>query len=47
MEQQSVFLETDDFRTAALRLYLKLGFVPQYRHALDQRRWSSIFSTLL
>lgn len=35
-------LETDDFRTAALTTYLRLGFVPGYRTVEDQKRWSAV-----
>lgn len=43
----SVVLETDDFRLPAIRTYLKIGFVPEYRHAQDQSRWSKIFPLVL
>jgi hypothetical protein len=47
-----VLLETDDFRLAAIKSYLGLGFVPVYRtdaaRADDhEARWSAIFATLL
>lgn len=38
----SVVLETDDFRLPAIRTYLKIGFVPDYRHEEDQARWSRV-----
>jgi mycothiol synthase len=40
-------LETDDHRLAAIKLYLRLGFVPEYREADHQRRWSAILRQLL
>jgi mycothiol synthase len=40
-------LETDDWRLAALRTYLHLGFVPEYRGREDQRRWARLFPQLL
>jgi mycothiol synthase len=35
-------LETDDFRIPAIKVYLRLGFVPEYRHPSDQLRWSKV-----
>ncbi len=43
----SAVLETDDFRLPAIRTYLKIGFVPEYRHPQDQSRWSRIFPLVL
>ncbi len=43
----AVVLETDDFRLPAIRTYLKLGFVPEYRHEEDQARWSRIIPLVL
>lgn len=40
-------LETDDFRLPAVRTYLRLGFVPEYRHETDQARWSEILPLVL
>lgn len=39
-------LETDDQRLSAIRVYLGLGFVPQYRDDSHQLRWSKIFGAL-
>ena len=39
-------LETDDDRLSAIRVYLGLGFVPQYRDDSHQLRWSKIFTAL-
>jgi mycothiol synthase len=39
-------LETDDERLSAIRVYLGLGFVPQYRDESHQSRWSKIFIAL-
>lgn len=36
-------LETDDWRLPAIHTYLRLGFIPVYRHAGDRRRWSRLF----
>lgn len=44
---EAVVLETDDFRLPAIRTYLKIGFVPEYRHEQDQVRWSKIFPLVL
>lgn len=38
----SAVLETDDFRLPAVRIYLRLGFVPEYRSAGDEARWSQV-----
>jgi mycothiol synthase len=39
-------LETDDERLPAIRLYLSLGYVPQYPDASHVDRWSKIFRAL-
>lgn len=39
-------LETNDFRLAAIRSYLRLGFVPEYRDQRDQVRWMTIMPKL-
>ena len=44
---EAAVLETDDFRLPAIRTYLKIGFVPEYRHEQDQARWSKIFPLVL
>jgi mycothiol synthase len=36
-------LETDDFRQAAIRLYLRLGFIPEYRDDNERAAWSTLF----
>lgn len=36
-------LETDDYRIPAIRTYLGLGFVPEYRTPEHCMRWSKIF----
>ena len=43
----SAILETDDFRLPAIRTYLKLGFVPEYRHDEDQVRWSRVLPAVV
>jgi mycothiol synthase len=40
-------LETDDFRLPALRTYLRLGFVPEYREPEQQRRWARLLPRLV
>lgn len=40
-------LETDDFREPAIKLYLRLGFVPEYRAGGDQLRWSRVLRRVL
>jgi mycothiol synthase len=49
---KSADLTTDDFRLAAIKSYLGLGFVPAYRtdaERLDdhEARWSAIFATIM
>jgi len=40
-------LETDDFRLPAIRTYLRLGFVPEYRQPEDELRWSLVLRSVL
>lgn len=40
-------LQTHDFRLPAVRSYLRLGFVPDYRDHAEQVRWARLFPTLL
>ncbi len=40
-------LETDDFRTAAVASYLRLGFVPTYRNDAEILAWSALFPALM
>jgi len=44
---QRVVLETEDFRGPAVRTYLRLGFVPEYRNDDERLRWSALFPRLL
>ena len=53
-ERGDPFIElgTDDFRLAAIKSYLGMGFVPVYRedagrHDDHRLRWSAVFQTLL
>jgi mycothiol synthase len=39
-------LETDDERLPAIKVYLALGYVPQYPDASHEDRWSKIFRAL-
>ena len=39
-------LETDDFRVPAIKVYLNLGFVPEYRHATHAPRWAALQDAL-
>jgi mycothiol synthase len=47
LDLHDAFLLTDDWRLPALRLYLRLGFIPQYRDDTHEGRWSRIFPQLL
>ena len=42
----SAMLDTDDFRMAAIKTYLNLGFVPVYVEEGQPKRWSDIFEQL-
>ena len=37
-----IFLMTDDFRVAAVKLYLKMGFVPDFDHGSYRDRWARL-----
>jgi hypothetical protein len=39
-------LFTDDFRTQAIKLYLRLGFVPDCHHHSHPGRWRILFEQL-
>jgi mycothiol synthase len=43
---QDAVLHTDDFRVPAIKVYLKLGFRPEYAHATHPRRWSRLLPSL-
>ncbi len=36
-------LKTDDWRVPAVRTYLRLGFVPEYRSDAERAAWSAMF----
>ena len=40
-------LETQTPRLPAIRSYLRMGFVPEYRDQEEQRRWAGVFARLL
>lgn len=42
----SSVLETEDERLSAIRLYLALGYVPEYPNEQQRHRWSHIFRRL-
>lgn len=44
--QSRAVLETDDFRLPAIRTYLRIGFVPEYRSDAERRAWSEVFPRL-
>lgn len=39
-------LETDDFRVPAIKVYLTLGFRPEYHHATHAPRWAALAPAL-
>ena len=41
-----IWLFTDDFRTHAIKLYLRLGFLPDCRHDSHAGRWRTVFEQL-
>jgi tRNA-Thr(GGU) m(6)t(6)A37 methyltransferase TsaA len=41
-----VWLDTDDFRLAAIRTYLELGFQPEHIHPGDAERWLLVLAKL-
>ncbi len=41
-----IYLKTDDFRLAAIKTYLKLGFIPVYSSAGMKGRWKKIYKDL-
>ena len=41
-----VWLFTDDHRDAAIRLYLRLGFAPDFHHPSHPRRWHRVLQRL-
>jgi len=43
---QSIYLLTDDYRLAAIRTYLKLGFVPWLTDASHAARWDAVRAVL-
>ncbi len=42
----SAVLQTDDFRHAAIRVYLKLGFTPLLVHENQRQRWRTVLGSL-
>jgi mycothiol synthase len=46
MDCHDAVLETEDFRLPALRMYLSLGFVPEFRHPSHEERWSAVRAAL-
>ncbi|MCX5904112.1 MAG: GNAT family N-acetyltransferase, partial [Proteobacteria bacterium] len=43
---KEVMVATEDFRIAALSLYLALGFKPLYRHRSDEKRWKRVMQKM-
>ncbi|RLD10460.1 MAG: hypothetical protein DRI44_06030 [Chlamydiae bacterium] len=43
---REIYLLTDDFRLPAIKIYLKLGFIPYYYLPDMQLRWKEIFKKL-
>ena len=46
LERRPIVLKTDDHRIAAVKSYLRLGFVPEYGHPTYPSRWEAIFAKL-
>lgn len=43
---REVRLTTDDFRLAAIKSYLELGFQPEHTHPADGERWALVLAKL-
>jgi Acetyltransferase (GNAT) family. len=43
---EQAVLKTDDFRLPAVRTYLRIGFVPEYRSDEERSAWSRVFQTI-
>lgn len=43
---RSVFLRTEESRIAAIRIYLRLGFVPEMRDGTHPERWNALLPGL-
>ena len=46
MQARTIYLFTDDYRIAAIKVYLKLGFRPLYQHPSFPGRWTAVFKSL-
>lgn len=46
LPRRPIYLLTDDFRLPALKVYLKLGFVPDMQHPSYAERWQAILGQL-
>jgi mycothiol synthase len=40
--QRPIFIMTDDLRVPAVKLYLKMGFVPDFEHSSYHNRWTRL-----
>ena len=43
---REIYLLTDDFRLTAIKIYLKLGYIPLYQIPDMKQRWKNIFEKL-
>jgi len=46
LPKRPIYLLTDDHRLAALKTYLRMGFIPDLSHSSYLGRWQRIFSAL-
>lgn len=46
LQCHDAFLRTDDERLAAIKTYLKLGFVPEFHHPSHPQRWEAVMAQL-
>ena len=46
LPSRPIWLFTDDFRTLAIKLYLRLGFLPDCHHHSHAVRWRTVFEQL-
>ena len=44
--KKDAVLHTDDFRLAAVKIYLSLGFEPEMNHESHESRWEQVYQKL-
>ncbi|PCJ56821.1 MAG: hypothetical protein COA79_17865 [Planctomycetota bacterium] len=46
LKYKNIYLKTDDFRLAAIKTYLNLGFEPLFHLSDMKERWNTVFASL-